>query len=239
MFLCQKPDSITAHSFIAKNQSQYLRKLKEELSQNEVMVLVDFAENHNFLVQDEVQSYHWNSQQCTLHPVMIYYKHVNQVVEQSLCIISDDLTHVSFVYKVMPESINFIKQKVNPEIEKVHYFSDGCAGQYKNKKYFLNLCLHKMDFNVDCVWNFFATSHGKSSCDGIGGTVKRLATKASLQRLIDNQILNASDIYKFCNDNIKGISFCIVNDDTMNNICTSLVERFQAVTTVPSTRSYH
>ena len=49
-FLCQKPDSITAHSFIAKNQSQYLKKLKEELSQNEVMVLVDFAENHNFLV---------------------------------------------------------------------------------------------------------------------------------------------------------------------------------------------
>ena len=49
-FLCQKPDSITAHSFIAKNQLQYLKKLKEELSQNEVMVQVDFAENHNFLV---------------------------------------------------------------------------------------------------------------------------------------------------------------------------------------------
>ena len=54
----------------------------------------------------------------------------------------------------MSESINFIKQEVNPEIKKVHYFSDGCAGQYKNKKHFLNLCFHKIDFNVDCVWNF-------------------------------------------------------------------------------------
>ena len=144
----------------------------EELSQNEVIVQVDFAENHIFLVQDEVQSYHWNSKQCILYLVVIYYKHVNQVVEQSLCIISDDLTHVSFVYKVMSESINIIKQKVNPEIEKVHYFSDGCDGQYKNKKLFLNLCPHEMDFNVDCVWNFFATSHGKSPCDGNGGTVK-------------------------------------------------------------------
>ena len=185
-----------------------------------------------------MQSYHGNSQQCTLHPVVIYYKHVNQIVEQSLCIICDNLTHdISFVHKVMSESINFIKQKVNPEIEKVHYFSDGCAGQYKNKKHFLNLCLHKMDFNVDCVWNFFATSHGKSPSDGIGGTVKRLATKASLQRPTDNQILNASDMYKFCNDSIKGL--CIVNGDTMNNICASLIERFQAVKTVPGTRSYH
>ena len=63
-FLCEKLDSITANSFIAKNQSQYLKKLKEELSQNEVTVQVDFAENHNFLVQDEVQSYHWYRQQC-------------------------------------------------------------------------------------------------------------------------------------------------------------------------------
>ena len=30
--------------------------------------------------------------------------------------------------------------------------------------------------------HLFATSHGKGPCDGIGGTVKRLATRASLQR---------------------------------------------------------
>ena len=33
--------------------------------------------------------------------------------------------------------------------------------------------------------------------------------------------------------------FCIVNGDTMNSACASLVERFQVVKTVPSTRSYH
>ena len=121
----------------SKKQSQSLKKLKEELLQDEVIVLVDFAEIHNFLVRDEVKSYYWSSQQYTLHPVVIYYKHVNQVVEQSLCIISDDLTHnVSFVCKLMSESINFIKQKFNPEIEKVHYFSDGCARQYIKQKTF-------------------------------------------------------------------------------------------------------
>ena len=41
------------------------------------------------------------------------------------------------------------------------------------------------------IGNVFATSHGKQPCDGIGGTVKRLTAKASLQRPINNQILDA------------------------------------------------
>jgi len=42
-------------------------------------------------------------------------------------------------------------------------------GWRKNYKNMLNLC-----------WRFFATSHGKSVCDGIGGMVNRLSANASL-----------------------------------------------------------
>ena len=91
----------------------------KELSQNEVIALVDFTENHDFLVQDEVQIYYWNSRQCTLHPFVIYFKHVNQVVEQSLCIISGDLTHdVLFVYKVMSESLISLNKKLIQKLRK-------------------------------------------------------------------------------------------------------------------------
>ena len=27
-----------------------------------------------------------------------------------------------------------------PAVKKIHYFTDGCAGQYKNKNNFINLC---------------------------------------------------------------------------------------------------
>ena len=37
---------------------------------------------------------------------------------------------------------------------------------------------------------FFATSHGNSECDGIRGTVKRLATNASLMATEKNHMLN-------------------------------------------------
>ena len=43
---------------------------------------------------------------------------------------------------------------------------------------------------------FFATSHGKSPCDGIGGTMKRLVTRASLHVTEKNQILNPNQMFQ-------------------------------------------
>ena len=48
----------TTHSYIAKQQSSYLRKLKENIAPNKAILLLDFAENFAFTVQDEIQSYH-------------------------------------------------------------------------------------------------------------------------------------------------------------------------------------
>ena len=110
--------------------------------------------------------------------------------------ISDDLKHdTSFVHEVMDVIINFIKLNINGSINNVQYFSDGCAGQYKNFKNFFNIGLHEKDFGVKCSWTFFATSHGKSPCDGVGGTIKRLVTNASLQRPGNQQILTAVDVF--------------------------------------------
>ena len=54
--LSEKLDKITVHSFIGS----YLKQQKENLGENDVIVLVDFAKNYKFLVQDEIQGYHWN-----------------------------------------------------------------------------------------------------------------------------------------------------------------------------------
>ena len=83
------------------------------------------------------------------------------------------------VYEMTKSTISFIKANLPSTIKRVHYFSDGFAGQYKNYKNYL--CFHEADFGMNCTWSFFATSHGKSPCDGTGGTVKHLTTRASLQ----------------------------------------------------------
>lgn len=114
----------------------------------------------------------------------------------SFCFISDELHQTETVHAFLEVLLGHLQDNY-PFLNKIHYFSDGCAGQYKNKYNFLNLCYHKSDYSFDCEWNFFATSHGKNACDGIGGTVKRAVAQASMQRLYTNQILTPLLMFDF------------------------------------------
>ena len=153
--LCEQSDEITSHSFITRLQSHYLNKLKENQKCGGVIFIGDFAENFSFIVQYEIQGYHWNNQQCSLHHIVLYYRKENEcdLVSTSICFISDDLKHVNFVYKVMKDKIKYIRGNITEALSKVNCFSsDWCAGQYKNCKNcksFLNLCLHNSDFGVN------------------------------------------------------------------------------------------
>ena len=72
-----KLDKLTTHSFIAQSQAQYLKNRKDLLTFDTAIILGEFSENYSFVVQDEVQGYHWNKNQCTLHPVAVYTKGEN------------------------------------------------------------------------------------------------------------------------------------------------------------------
>lgn len=62
------------HHFIAKRQSEFIGNKRAALLSGEMLIQMDFAENYAFLVQDAVQGYHWNNDQATIHPFVIYYK---------------------------------------------------------------------------------------------------------------------------------------------------------------------
>ena len=74
-------------------------------------------------------------------------------------------------HQVQKKVLSCIKRKF-PNLQQVEYFSDGCTGQYTNFKNVLKLCHHKCDFGLEATLPFFAASHGKSTCDDIGVTVK-------------------------------------------------------------------
>ena len=54
----KKISNLTSHSFIAKSQAKYLKSRKDSLGANEAIILLDFAENYQFVIQDEIQSFH-------------------------------------------------------------------------------------------------------------------------------------------------------------------------------------
>ena len=51
--------------------------------------------------------------------------------------------------------------------------------------------------------SFFATSHGKGVCDGVGGTVKRATALESLRRPTTNQITKAIELFTFLNKALR------------------------------------
>ena len=66
-------DKLTSHSYISRAQTSNFKRRKDVLDLDSAIVLVDFAENYSFVVQDEVQGFHRNKVQATLHPIVIYY----------------------------------------------------------------------------------------------------------------------------------------------------------------------
>ena len=207
---------------------------------NEVIVLGDFAENYQFPVQDEIQSYHWSKEYCTLHLLVVYFIDSDgNIKHNSLSFISDDNNHdTNFVYKIQTIPVDCLKENL-PIVDKIFYFSDACAEQYKNHKNFVNLCHHQQDFNMDAEWIFFATSHGKSPCDGVGGFVKHYVVKRSLQRPLHDQILRYQSMLDLCVREIPSIIFFGVSQEEIFNVHADLEDRFAKSKNMPGIRSSH
>lgn len=209
-------------------------------------VQCDFAENYTFVLQNEAQSYHWNKDQATIHPFVVYFKNdLNELCHLSYVIISNSLKHNVFaVHVFISKLITFLKQKIGEQsIQKMYYVTDGAASQYKNIKNFVNILYHKTDFNIDCEWHFHATSHGKSACDGIGGTVKRMARIESLSRDFDKQIKTPIHLYnwlKKSNENGKTqIQFCYVEDEEIKLKSEELSPRYEDISPIKGTQQFH
>ena len=85
----------------------------------------------------------------------------------------------------------------------------------------------------------FATSHGKSVCDGIGGMVSRLRANASLQRPASDQILNVHGMLNFCRGAMEDIKLYLITTERMVGVRKELTNRFATARTIPGTRSCH
>ena len=90
-------EPLASHLFRAKWQINMLETCKETLSDNEAVTVMDFSENYSCRFQNEVQSAFFDTNQVTIHPMMMYYKKDDVLIKHSLNVISDDLKHDAHV----------------------------------------------------------------------------------------------------------------------------------------------
>ena len=92
---------------------------------------------------------------------------------------------------------------------------------------------------VNTSWNFFATSHDKSACDRIGGTLKRITARASLQCAVKDQILTTKEMFAFCNSEIQLTKFGFITSNEIEIARNYLKQRYSAAKTILGTRWFH
>lgn len=242
-------EKYVTHQFKVRKQLKFIKDCKNNLIPGkQVMLHMDFAEKYVCHGQDAIQSAYFDSKSVSIHPFVLFYKdkkEPNEVKSKNYVVISEGKEqNTNAVYTFLKKLVPEVK-KMFPELEKIFYLSDGCAEQYKNKKNFINLCRHKIDFGLDAEWHFFPTSHGKGPCDGIGGVIKRMAHFASARQVI---IKDAQTFYIWAETERERLNrkakedkwnFIFVTELECQDTKEELKERFDNLVSIPGTHAFH
>ena len=71
-----------------------------------------------------------------------------------------------------------------------------------------NIACHQKDFNIKITsYNFFATSHGKTTCDAIGGIVKRKVMRHCIRSPPEQQITTAIEMFNYAAKEIDSVKY--------------------------------
>jgi hypothetical protein len=128
---------------LANVQQLRFKSDKENLEDVEIVIVNDFSKNYNLVVQDAVQSAHWNSQQCTVYCCVVNYKEHGEIKHFSRVTLSSCLKHdVYSANYFLVSFINDIKSLLPWPLKKKCVYSDGAPSQYKNVKNKLNCCIY-------------------------------------------------------------------------------------------------
>ncbi|XP_063953816.1 uncharacterized protein LOC135153700 [Lytechinus pictus] len=198
--------SFLEHVGRVRAQYKAILELKDRLPQSEAIVQMDFAENFVCQSAQEIQSAYWNSTSTTLHPTVTYYRDEDgKLQHKSIVFVSDLGDHNSkAVMAILNKLVPILKTHI-PDLRKIHYWTDSPSSQYRNRFIFSTLCQHNDLFGVKASWDYFECGHGKSVCDGIGGTAKRQASDAVKQGKA--VIQDATDFFAWASSHEKEITY--------------------------------
>lgn len=84
---------------------------------------------------------------------------------------------------------------MNPSASVLHIWTDSPTSQYRNKTIFNAISQSPDVLNFFIWWNYYESGHGKSVCDAIGGTAKRVTDIAVRQGKCIVQ--NVNDFFAF------------------------------------------
>ena len=129
--------NMAKHAFFASwNFTQFLN-CKRNLQQEEVIFVHDFAQNYSCVHQDEPQALHWEHQQATIQPSVVFYQckecKCYKLIMHEMIHVSGDLNHDAHLVKSFCETYMRVLNDFDIKCEKVFEFTDQAPSQYKKE----------------------------------------------------------------------------------------------------------
>ena len=228
------------HIFDADWQFYQYSQLRQQLPDDWLLSVVDFAENYRCRFQDEIAAAYYQYQQASIFPCQLFYKcsdegceeGCEETVSHQVVLISDDLLHDHHLVRHFnAEIIGSLPSSFAHHVQ----FSDGCAAQFKSKGPFYDVQESSTSFEKA----FFGSRHGKSPCDTIGGVLKSVATRYVKSR--KGVIKDAKALHTFAQKNMvieephRKRQFTFVSKEEVDRKRATKIE----LATIPGTRSLH
>ena len=158
------------HKYNIYHQFSELKYLKKNLKQDEVILSVDFSKNYENKQRHEIQSAYFGHENFTIFTAACYF-HTSISIENGVIdeesslvtfpvvIISNETKHdCNGAFSSNNKLIRMVKDMA-PDISTFHFWSDGCAGQFRSQFVFRFFCYYSADITL--TWNYGEAHHFK------------------------------------------------------------------------------
>ena len=191
-------NKISSHQFMKIWQLKQFNISLQNLCKGQVLLVHDFSQNLLLYAQDEVTAAHWDHEQVTLHPTVVYYVGpCRKMIKEEVIHMTNNRKHIEKTVAVFQKkTIEFLKSKKVPILEILEW-TDNAPCQYKSRNCFQRISLMKYPITR----NFFGEKHGKGPSDRAGACFKTYVSKIVKSKKATFPTIE--DLASYCTDNYE------------------------------------
>ena len=134
--------NLKRHIFNKRQQHSTYVNIRENMMERELLINLDFSENYSNQNQNEIRSAYFGKNSFSLFTACAFNNNQGKTEEVSVTITTEgnDKSRVTSI-SCVDFLIQFLRSKIEKEIDTIHIFSDGCAAQFRSISFFV--CLQK------------------------------------------------------------------------------------------------
>lgn len=192
------------HVHLVTHQYKALREISENLDFKEIKFGFDFSTNYVGKCREEVQStnYGASKNQVSLQTGIFYYRdQIGQIQHVGFASVCDFLQHDAAAAWAYLEPVLDHLVELVPDVEVIHFHSDGPTSQYKNKRFLYLFTYFCKKYKLKkATHNYTAPGHGKGGGDAEGAVFKNACDRAVLS---GSDVMCAQDMINIIRRNEK------------------------------------